>query len=422
MSDLSVSPRPVAPPPVAPPPVAPPLPVAPPPDRPFALPAGLGALSAAAPVVRVSLLDGSQAWLVTRHAEARAVLGDHRRFSSVPTAPGYPRSGMVGGSTADTAVASLGFIRMDPPDHTRIRRMLTHEFMVRRIEELRPGIERIADELCDAMERAPRPVDLVADFALPLTSSVIGLLLGVPAADHPLFRDLTARANRIANTPREAARVLDELAGYLDELVAAKEREPGDDLLGRLVVERLRTGELSRPDLLAVAAVLLIGGFETTANMISLSALSLMRDPETAERLRREPALMKGAVTELLRFHGIIRNGPRRAVTEDVEIGGQRLAAGEGVIIAVSAANRDPEEFQDPDTVDVCRPNASRHVAFGFGVHQCLGQTLARLELQVALATLSRRFPAMRPAAPLARMRFRADMTIYGLHALPVIW
>ncbi|APU15518.1 cytochrome P450 [Actinoalloteichus fjordicus] len=400
----------------------PPLPVAPPPGCPFELPAGLDALHAEAPLSRVSLDDGSEAWLVTGHAEARAVLGDHRRFSSVPATPGFPTSGMVGGSTTDTNIVSLGFIRMDPPEHTRLRRMLTGEFMVRRVEALRPRIEELAEGLCDAMERAGRPVDLVSAMALPLPSSVIGLLLGIPEEDHPRFRDITARMNSRECSPAELAGVLNELAAYLDELVTAKEHDPGEDLLSRLVVEQVRSGELSRHELLAIAAVLLIGGFETTANMIGLSALTLMRDPETAERLRQDPALIRGAVEELLRLHSIIRNGPRRAVTEDVEIGGRRLRAGEGVIIAIPAVNRDPREFGNPDVLDIGRPNAARHVAFGFGVHQCVGQTLARVELQIAVATLLRRFPTMRPAVPLEQLPFRVDMTIYGLHALPVTW
>ncbi len=205
-------------------------------------------------------------------------------------------------------------------------------------------------------------------------------------------------------------------------MVTTKEADPGDDILGRLIVEQQRTGEITHDEVAAFAALLLIAGHETTANMIGLSALTLMRDRESADRLREEPALIRGAVEELLRFHSIIRNGPRRVATADIEIGGHLIRAGEGVVVAVPSANRDESVFADADRLDVCRPNAQHHVAFGYGVHQCLGQALARVELQVVIGTLLRRFPAMRPAVPVEDIPFRSDMAIYGCHALPVTW
>ncbi|MEU9112894.1 cytochrome P450 [Streptomyces sp. NPDC048483] len=395
-----------------------PLPVQPPAGCPFDPPAEFGALRTEQPISKISLPDGSWAWLATRYSDIRAILGD-TRFSSDTTLHGYPLSGMTGGGNTH----NRGFIRMDPPEHTRLRRMVTREFMVKRVEALRPEIQRITDELCDAMERrAGEDVDLIEALALPVPSLVISLLLGVPYDDHDVFQRLTGTllSRTVPDDEREAARV--ELRDYLDQLVTGKEADPGDDILGRLIVEQQRTGEITHDEVAAFAALLLIAGHETTANMIGLSALTLMRDPGAAERLRQEPGLIRGAVEELLRFHSIIRNGPRRVATADIEIDGHLIRAGEGVVAAVPAANRDESVFADADRLDITRPNAQHHVAFGYGIHQCLGQALARVELQVVIGTLLRRFPTLRPAVPVDEIPFRTDMAIYGCHALPVTW
>ncbi|MFD7921079.1 cytochrome P450 [Streptomyces sp. NPDC059740] len=398
-----------------------PLPVEPPAGCPFDPPAEFARLRADEPVSRISLADGTQAWLATRYADVRAILGD-TRFSSDTTLPGYPLSGMTGGSTTSR---HRGFIRMDPPEHTRLRRMVTREFMVKRVEAMRPEVQRITDELCDRMAEAHaagEPIDLVEALALPVPSLVISLLLGVPYDDHDLFQRLTGTLLSRTVTEDERAVAREELRGYLHHLVLGKEKQPGEDILSRLIVEQEQPGELTHEDVVSFAALLLIAGHETTANMIGLSALTLMQDRETADRLREEPGLVRGAVEELLRFHSIIRNGPRRVATEDIEVGGVLIRAGEGVVTAVPSANRDQEVFEDADRLDVCRPNAQHHVAFGYGIHQCLGQALARVELQVVIATLLRRFPDMRPAAPVEEIPFRTDMAIYGCHSLPVTW
>jgi cytochrome P450 len=400
----------------------PPLPTRPPSGCPFDPPEGLDRLRAEEPLSKVALDDGTWAWLATRYADVRAILGD-ARFSSDTNTPGYPVSGMTGGGPRPGA--TRGFIRMDPPEHTRLRRMVTRDFMVKRVEELRPTLQKLTDELCDALERVDRsehPVDLVKALALPLPSLAISLLLGVPYEDHETFQRLTGAllSREISEEDRGAARA--ELLEYIDRLVESKKSEPGDDILSRLVTERYDKGELTHEDLVAFAVLLLVAGHETTANMIGLSALTLMLDRDTACRLREDPALIRGAVEELLRFHSIIRNGPRRAALEDVEVGGQLIRKGEGVIVAVPSANRDEDVFPDAGRLDIRRPNAQHHVAFGYGIHQCLGQALARAELQVVITTLLRRFPTMRPAVPLEEIRFRTDMVIYGCHALPVTW
>ncbi|MFB6435254.1 cytochrome P450 [Streptomyces sp. NPDC056411] len=383
--------------------------------------AAFGALRTERPISRVALPDGSWAWLVTRYHDIRAVLGD-TRFSSDTTVHGYPVSGMTGGAPH----ANRGFIRRDPPEHTRLRRMVTREFMVKRVEALRPEIQRITDELCDAMERTEGRerggVDLVEALALPVPSRVISLLLGVPYEDHDTFQRLTATllSRTVPDDERAVAR--SELHDYLDRLVTAKEAAPGEDIFGRLIVEQQRTGGISHDEVAAFASLLLIAGHETTANMIGLSALTLMRAPEAAERLRREPALIRAAVEELLRFHSIIRNGPRRVATADVEIAGHLIRAGEGVLVAVASGNHDEDVFADAGRLAIASPNSQHHVAFGYGIHQCLGQALARAELQIVLGTLLRRFPTLRPAVPVEEIPFRTDMAIYGCHALPVTW
>ncbi|MBT2382080.1 cytochrome P450 [Streptomyces sp. ISL-11] len=395
------------------------LPTTPPTGCPFDPPEGLVRLRREEPISRTALPDGSWAWLVTRHQDARAVLGD-LRFSSDTTRPGYPLSGMTGGTPT---AADRGFIRMDPPEHSRLRRMIMREFTVKRVEELRPDLQRITDELCDAMERSPeRPVDLVRALALPMPSRVICVLLGVPGADHDLFQGFTSRlfSREVPEDVKAATR--EEFNAYLEELTAAKAADPGDDILSRLITGHEAAGELARKDVATFGVLLLIAGHDTTANMIGLSALSLMDDPELSGTLRRDPSLLPGAVEELLRFHSIIRNGPRRVALEDVEVGGQVIRAREGVIVSVPAANRDEDVFEDPDRFDIRRPGGRHHLAFGWGVHQCIGQALARAELEIVVATLLRRFPRLRPAVPLEDLRFRTDQAIYGCHSLPVTW
>lgn len=398
-----------------------PLPAEPPPGCPFSPPREYTKLRIEHPVSRVSLPDGSWAWLLTRYADIRGALSDPR-FSSDVNAPGFPRSGMV------TAGEGSSLIRTDPPEHSRRRRMLTHSFTVKSVSALRARIQQITDHLCDEMEEQKRKdgpdgsVDLVRFLALPLPSLVISLLLGVPYEDRDLFQSITATVLSRVNTEDERATARKELRAYLGHLVASKEADPGDDILSELVHERMREGQLTREEVTGTATLLLIAGHETTANMIGLGALTLIRNPHAADELRKDPSLMPGAVEELLRFHSITRSGPRRAAIADVEVGGQLIKAGEGIVCAVASANRDPDHFPDGDTFDIRRRNAQHHIAFGYGVHQCLGQSLARAELEISLNTLLARFPELRLAVEFADVPFRSDMLVYGCHALPVTW
>jgi cytochrome P450 len=384
---------------------------------PFDPPRPLARLQEQAPLVRVRLFDDTTPWLVTRYDDQRKLLGDPR-VSAVPTAPGYPRQAEFGPQRYQT----LSFISMDDPEHGRQRRMVTAPFAIKRIEAMRPGVQKLVDGLVDDLLAGPNPVDLVEAFALPVPSLVICQLLGVPYADHDFFQANSRVVIRreVAAEERETAR--GRIAEYLDGLVGEKLARPQDDLLSQLA-ERVKAGELTRREAVQMAVLLLIAGHETTANMIALGTLALLRHPEQLAALRAmsEPQEVAGAVEEMLRYLTIVHTGRRRAVLEDIEIGGQVVRAGEGLVLANDIGNRDPEAFADPDRLDLTR-NARHHVAFGFGVHQCLGQPLARMELQVVYSTLYRRVPGLRLAVDVEQIPFKNDGFVYGVYELPVTW
>ncbi|HEX5495751.1 MAG TPA: cytochrome P450 [Mycobacteriales bacterium] len=368
------------------------------------------------PVSRIRLWNGQDAWLVTRYDDVRSVLRDPD-LSADMSSPGFPliRPAMQ----RERAVRT--FIRMDPPEHTYFRRMLTREFMVKRVDAMRPMIERVVDERLDDLASRRPPADLVEVLALPVPSMVICDLLGVPYADHAFFQERSQVVLRRDCTPEQARATSDELRDYLGRLVAANEEHPGDNLIGRLVTDRERPGELTREDVVTMALLLLVAGHETTANMIGLSTLALLENPAELQRLRANPSLVPAAVEELLRYCTIVQFGLPRATLRDVRIGGQTIPAGDGVIALLSTANRDPGEFDDPTRLDLGR-QGRRHIAFGYGVHQCLGQTLARAELQIVLTRLFDRFGTLRLAVPADAVPLRHDMIIFGTHELPVTW
>ncbi|MCP2167384.1 cytochrome P450 [Goodfellowiella coeruleoviolacea] len=383
---------------------------------PFDPPPALRALQQEGPLTRVRLWDGSTPWLVTRYVEQRTLLADPRVSADI-TRPGYPSSAPI-----NPEQVGIGFILMDDPEHARLRRMVAAPFTIKRIQAMRPGVQRIVDELIDQMLAGPKPVDLVEAFALPVPSLVICQLLGVPYADHDFFQaNSKVMINREA-TPEERAAASRNLHGYLDNLMGEKLRDPGADLLSGLA-ERIKAGELTQRDAASMGVLLLIAGHETTANMIALGTLTLLEHPDQLALLRDsdDPKLVAGAVEELLRYLNITHSGRRRVALADIEIAGQVIRAGEGLIFPNDIGNRDPEVFDDPDRLDIQR-DARRHVAFGFGVHQCLGQPLARMELQVVYSTLYRRIPTLRLAAELDQIPFKHDAAVYGVYALPVTW
>lgn len=383
---------------------------------PFDPPPELMARQAEGPLTRVRLWDGSTPWLVTRYADQRALLADPR-VSADMERPGYPRQGPMNPNGR-----RIGFILMDDPEHARLRRMVTAPFAIRRIAAMRPAVQRIVDDLIDTMLAGPNPVDLVEAFALPVPSLVICDLLGVPYADHDFFQANSRTVIRRTAKPEERAAAMGNLTGYLDRLVAEKLASPKDDLLSGLT-ERVKAGELSIEDAAQMGVLLLIAGHETTANMIALGTLALLEHPDQLARLRDadDPEVVASAVEELLRYLNITHNGRRRVALADIEIAGQVIHAGEGMILANDIGNRDPEAFADPDSLDISR-DARHHVAFGFGVHQCLGQPLARMELQVAYGTLYRRVPTLALATDIDRIPFKHDGSVYGVYELPVTW
>ena len=385
---------------------------------PYDPPARLGELRAEDPITRVRSWDGSTPWLITAYEPARAALVSPA-LSSNPARPGYPAVGPGDVVVPDEPQSPGVLLTMDGAEHARLRRRLIGEFTVRRIEALRPRVEQLVDELLDAMAEGPKPADLVSALALPLPSLVISELLGVPYADHEFFQQHSQDTLNTEAGQEHTQRALRELVDYLARLVLAKQTDPGDDLLSRL----LEAGELTTREVAGVGVLLLVAGHETTANQIALGALTLLRHPDQADELRaaNDPDAIRTAVEELLRLLTITQVGARRVAVEDVRIGDVLIRAGEGVIIATNAANRDPAVFDHPDDYDPRRP-ANRHIAFGFGPHQCLGQPLARLELQVVHPALLRRFPTMKLAVDPAELSYRDTMPMYGVNRLPVTW
>jgi cytochrome P450 len=383
---------------------------------PFDPPPSLYAQRREGPLTKVRLWDGSTPWLVTGYAEQRAVLADPRVSAEIDS-PGYPRTVPLppGG-------VKRSFIGMDDPEHARLRRMVTGPFTVKRIEAMRPAVQTIVDRLIDDLLAGPNPTDLVEAFALPVPSLVISELLGVPYDDHGFFQDNSKTIISRAATPEQRQAAQAALNSYLGGLVSAKLTNPGDDLLSQLA-ERVTAGELTQQEAAQMGALMLLAGHETTSNMIALGTLALLEHPDQLVLLRDsdDPKLVASAVEELLRYLHIVHNGRLRAALEDIEIAGHTIRAGEGLIIPNEIGNRDPEAFDDPDLLDI-RRDARHHLAFGFGMHQCLGQPLARMELQVVYGTLYRRIPTLALATELNLIRFKHDGMVYGVHELPVTW
>lgn len=368
------------------------------------------------PVVRVEMPDGSISWLVSGYNEVRQMLVDQRFSRARAVAPGRALQG--------TEVFAAGSINgLDPPEHTRIRRLVASAFTARRVEAMRPRVASIVGELIDGLLGQPQPADFVARFSLPLPVQVICEMLGVPAEDVEQFH---AWSDTILGDWRqdsdEIMTALVDLYGYFAGLIEVKRAQPADDLMTALIAARDDTDRLSEEELTTLGCTLLIGGHETTANQINLSLLLLLDHPGELGKLRADPGLIPGAVEELMRY---VRLGgglpPARMTTEDVELGGVTIPAGEVVLPLFATANRDPSAFRDPGRFDVDRVPAS-HLAFGAGVHHCLGAQLARLELQEAFRGLLVRVPGIRLAVPATELRFKQGMAIHSLQELPIRW
>ena len=377
-------------------------------------PAEYGQWLSERPLARIALWDDNNPWLVTRHEDARAVLSDPR-FSSENFRPGFPS---LQPTPPPRTPGQL--FAMDPPDHTRLRRMLIPEFTFRRIEQLRPAIQRLTDELIDDFVKQPQPADLVEHLTLPLPLLVICELLGVPYSDREFIHRHAAAFATVSAGPEAMRAGWAALFGYLRELLEAKSGEPGDDLMSKLATERVATGEADAAEAAGLLVQLLIAGHETTASMLSLGVVTLLRHPDQLAALRADEELVPGAVEELLRYLTVVHIGMRRIATEDAEVGGVTIRAGEGVVIALQAANRDPAVFEVPEKLDLSR-DARSHLAFGHGLHHCLGQSLARAELQTALPTLLNRLPELRLTGPAEAFAFEGR-AVHGVQELPVAW
>jgi cytochrome P450 len=371
---------------------------------------------------RVRIWDGSTPWLIHGYDAIRALFTDSRA-SVDDRLPGYPHwnEGML--ATVHRRPRSV--FTSDAEEHTRFRRMLSKPFTFKRVEALRPAVQQITDDHIDALLAGPQPGDIVDTLALPVPSLVISQLLGVPYEDADFFQAQAQRGMGRYATEEDTAQGAASLAKYIANLVRVKMGSPSEDLVSDLA-ERVNAEEISVREAAQLATGVLIAGHETTANMLSLSVAALLDHPEQLGLLRdtddpKGPKIVATAVEELMRYLSIIQTGQRRIAVEDIEVGGETIRAGEGIILDVAPANWDPRQFPDPDRLDLRREDGP-HVGFGYGRHQCVGQQLARMELQIVLPTLFRRIPTLRLAVPVEELPFKHDALAYGVYELLVTW
>ena len=367
------------------------------------------------PGLRRAMYHGQPAWIVSRYQDIRAALTDPRL--SAETIP----DSIKPSSAADNNVPVI-FARIDDPEHHRLRRMLTGNFTFRRCESMRPQIQELVDHFLGEMITTGPPADIVRDFGLPVPSLVIALLLGVPPEDLPLFQHHTTVGLDTRSSEEEKAHGFRAMYTYIQQLVYRKEREPTDDLISRLATEYIATGQLDHETAAMTGVIMMQAGHETTANMISLGTVALLQHPDIFKRLGQtdDHAVIANIVEELMRYLTIVHSQVDRVAIEDLTIGGQLIRAGDWVLMNLPAANWDTEFVDNPEALDADR-NTRGHLAFGYGVHQCIGANLARVEMQVAFATLARRLPGLKLAVSPGELRFK-EADIYGMKELPVTW
>ncbi|KWV31875.1 cytochrome P450 [Micromonospora rifamycinica] len=382
---------------------------------PFDPPAELAEYREQTPIRPMVYPDGHVGWLVTSHALARRLLSD-QRFSARSEFKRAP----VARPSADPffgAPALPGWlVDMDAPEHTRLRLQLAGKFTAKRMRDLRPLLERIVDDQLTAMEKHGPPADLVSLFALPVPSLAICELLGVPYRDRAEFQRNSATLFSLEASAQDASRAMDELYGLLRRLVVGRDTDTGG-LLSMLAAE----GSLGTEEIAGIGVLLLTAGHESTAGSLGLSVFTLLSHPEHLARLQAEPTLVDNAVEELLRYLTIFHFGVPRTPLEDVEVEGHLLRAGESITISLPAVNRDRSWFAEPDRLDFDRRTAG-HMAFGYGIHQCLGQNLVRMEMRVALPAIFRRFPRLALAVVPDEVPLKTNVSVYGVHELPVTW
>ncbi|KUJ69085.1 hypothetical protein ACZ90_14695 [Streptomyces albus subsp. albus] len=386
-------------------------------ECPFGPPPEMAAFRESPGLTRVQCPTGITAWLITRYEDVREVLGDSERFSSRPGQAAHVLVHM----NPDLPIGEGEFTRMDGPEYQRFRRHLGPEIgMPKRLEELRPTVRRIVDERLDLMAAAGS-ADFYADFAIPVTTTVIGGLLGVPYSDRKLFHDSAAAMFGSATSESGLKAGTKPLFEYVHGLIRERRENPGEDAVSRMIQRSANAAEpFTDTELMRMSAGLLTSGWDTTATVMTHGLLALLAHPEELDRLRADHSLVPAAVEELARYFGGAP-GLTREVVQDTEIGGHPVAKGDFVVLAVQAADRDPAAFEDPDRLDVGRQTTG-HLGFGYGPHQCIGQQTARLELTVTLETLLRRVPTLRLAVPLSEIRFKTGTPVYGPAALPIAW
>lgn len=375
-------------------------------------------LMAKCPVNKVRLPNDSTAWLVTGFKETREVMADQRYSRALVSAPGRPMYGVE-------ASLANGMVAMDPPEHTRLRKLVAGAFAEKRIRAMRPHIAKTVDDLIDTMLAGPRPVDLSHSFSLIISEKVMCTLLGVPAVDADRFHTLSnVMFGEWGSSRDEIARAYASMGGYLAQLIIRKRRSPGDDLISLLINARDPADQLSDVELIKFCIGLLTAGHETTVSAINMSLLVLCQHPGQLARLRADPSLIPTAVEELLRYVIISGSGfvPLARVTrEEVLLGRVTISAGESVLPMFNVANRDSTAFTHPDRLDIGRAPRN-HLSFGAGAHHCLGAQLARTELQEAFRGLLTRLPGLRVAVPISALEFRTDQAIVSMRELPVTW
>lgn len=367
------------------------------------------------PISKVQTTRGDTAWLVTKYKDIITVLSDHR-FSSDPRTLGFPTY-----ITGNVPPPPGFFLQADDPDHKRLRRAVTKEFLSVYVDTLRPKMQQVFDNILDDVLKMTPPVDLVKVLTVPAASQIICELLGVSLEEYPLVREATEIILDVGRSAEETEVAAINLMGYFDQLVIAKKVSPTDDLLSNLIKEAGQNGQPNHEELVGLAALLLLSGYDTVSLVMGLGIVTLLQHPDQLASFLADPSLATALVDELVRYVSINHAGLPRAATADVEVGGQLIRAGEGVVVMVNSGNRDESAFENPDSFDIHRKERN-HVGFGHGIHKCLGIHFAYAELEIAFLTLFCRIPDLRLATNIENLSFRHEMVLYGLKTLPVTW
>jgi cytochrome P450 len=383
--------------------------------HPFDLPPEYAILRAGSPISRFRWPNGVEGWLVTRYGHIRALLADRRL--SIDRGGEMPPSLSVG---RKPVMMPRSLVSMDPPEHTKWRRLILRDLTPGKARALEPKIEAITDEHLARMREQGPPVDLLSELAFPIPSLIICELLGVPVGDQDFFQRQTHVRSSVSSTPEQVDEATIALTEYLTEVAEEKRRRPADDLLSRLGLARIDDEPVSREYMVGMAMLVLLAGHETTASTIGIGVANLMGDRALIEQLG-SPAGAEQVVEEILRMHSIIQYGVVRRAMADIELDGVRIAEGDWITCLLASGNRDEAVYRCPHTIDPAQPHVP-HLTFGYGVHQCVGMSLARTELRVVLRRLFETFPDRRPVRPVEELRYRDDMFVYGLDELPVRW